>query len=298
METAPAGPEPLRALEEGRGFVALTSWRKVRVAGADARTWLHDLLTADVASLRPGLARRALFLAPTGRIRADLHVVAEPPGMLLLQDDAQPRGIDDLLAPYLLSSAVTLEDVAGSVAVLAVPGPGRPPIEIDGERVARVGPSALGPGVDLITDPRDEPALRDRLAAAGFVEAAGAEVETWRIRGGRPRMGVDFDADALPSEVGLEETIDDKGCFPGQEAVAKIRNLGHAPWLLVPAHADSRPRPGETIVGDHGSAGMVTSAALDAAGGWSALIRVRWADRGSRLRTASGTDLLVVPRPS
>ena len=246
METAPARPEQLRALEEGRGFVALTSWRKVRVAGADARTWLHDLLTADVASLRPGSARRALFLAPTGRIRADLHVVAEPSGMLLLQDDAQPRGIDELLGPYVLSSAVTLEDVAGSVAVLAVPGPDEPSIETGGDRVARVSPSALGPGVDLLTHPADEPALRDRLAAAGFVEASGAEVETWRILGGRPRMGVDSMPTRFPPRWGSRRRSTTRAASPARRRSPRSGTWATHPgcWSLrVPVRGPCRVRP-------------------------------------------------------
>ena len=81
------------ALEEGRAFVDLSGMRKILVAGDDAERWLNDLLTAGLADLRVGDARRSLLLTPTGRIRADLHVARTFAGFLLLQDGRQPHPV-------------------------------------------------------------------------------------------------------------------------------------------------------------------------------------------------------------
>jgi tRNA-modifying protein YgfZ len=283
---APA--DELDALEQGRAFVSLSGWGMVRVTGADARAWLDDLLTADVASLRPGAVRRALFLAPTGRIRADVHVQCSTDGFLLLQDPLQPDAIGELLDRYVLSSRVAIDDVAGTTTGFALPGP--VPASLPAAEVFE--PSVLGEGHDLVARRAGERVLRDALLAAGLTEAGADAVEVRRIRRGRPRMGVDYGTDRHPAEVGLDDAIDaGKGCFPGQEAVAKLRNLGHPPWVFLPVRANELPVPGEEVVTGNGSAGVVTSVAPAAGGGWSALVRVRWAARDGRLRTASGGAL-------
>jgi tRNA-modifying protein YgfZ len=291
----PAPPVPrapsvdeLDALETGRAFVELSGWRVVRVAGADARAWLGDLLTADVASLRPGAARRALLLAPTGRIRANVHVLCATDGFILLQDPVQPDMIADLLDPYVLSSSVTLDDVSPTTGLFALPG--HLPASLPAAEVFE--PSVLGEGRDLVADRAREPALREALSAAGLAGAGPDAVEVWRIRRGRPRMGVDYGTDRHPAEVGLDDAIDaEKGCFPGQEAVAKLRNLGHPPWVFLPVRAEEPLVPGGDVVTGSEPAGVVTSVAPAAGGGWSALVRVRWAARDARLRSASGGSL-------
>ena len=73
-----------------------------------------------------------------------------------------------------------------------------------------------------------------------LVEVGEVTLEVRRIRAGTPRMGIDFGQDALPAEVGLDWTIDTaKGCFLGQESVAKVRNLGHPPRVLRHLRADA-----------------------------------------------------------
>ena len=76
-----------------------------------------------------------------------------------------------------------------------------------------------------------------------------SSLEVWRVRRGAPRMGVDFDEGALPAEAGVEDTIDiTKGCFLGQESVAKIRNLGHPPHLLRHLSSEAAVAPGHAAV--------------------------------------------------
>ena len=113
----------------------------------------------------------------------------------------------------------------------------------------------------------------------------------WRIRRGIPRFGVDLSEDGLPTEAGWDGLIDrTKGCFLGQEAVAKVRNLGHPPRLIVPLHSARPVKAGQTILAATREVGTVTSAAPDGEG--SALLgRVRWEARDAELRTASGHPL-------
>ena len=110
----------LAALLAGRGFVDLTAWRKVRVHGANAVAWLHDLLTADIEGLAPGRARRSLLLTPTGRIRADVQVLRRDEDLVLVQDADQPEHVGLALSPYILSANVSLEDATSAFSLLAI----------------------------------------------------------------------------------------------------------------------------------------------------------------------------------
>jgi tRNA-modifying protein YgfZ len=279
--------QQLWALEEGRAFAQLAGWRTVAVRGADARSWLHDLITADVEGLRPGDARRSLVLTPTGRIRADLHVGADRDGFFLIQAPDQPDPVGMILAPYVLSSDVTLEDGTGTTSVFAVLGG-----EAAGDGRA-FAPSVLGAGRTVLV-PTGEEAERlvVRLRDLDLVEVADDAIETWRILHGRPRMMADFGQDSLPAEAGLESAIDfTKGCFLGQESVAKVRNLGHAPSVLRSVRAGAPLASGESVLADGEPVGTVTSATT-ADGAVAALVRVRWEAAAEPLVTSTGTPLL------
>lgn len=275
------------ALEGGSAFEVLSGLRTIAVRGADASAWLHDLVTADVDGLEAGQSRRSLLLTPTGRIRADFHVARIDDGsFLLLQAGEQPEAIDAILALYVLSSDVELEDRTERWSIVAVLGGSAAD---DGDAGLVLAPSVLGSGHDIVVS-SGEPvrAIRERLTERGLVEVTPADVETWRIHRGAPRMGPDFGPDALPAEAGLEDTIDfTKGCFLGQESVAKVRNLGHPPRILVPVRSATAIRPGAPVLADGVTVGEVTSAA-ERNGETSAIVRIRWDAASERLSTGAG----------
>lgn len=267
-------------------FAELRGWRTVSVGGADARAWLHDLVTTDIQGLAGGQTRRSLLLSPTGRIRADFHVAAVDGSFLLFQAPEQPEAIDTILAPYVLSSDVELVDRSERSVIVAVLGglAGE-----DGDGALLLAPSVLGPGHDVVLPP-GEPArrLRDRLRERGLDEMTAKDLESWRIRHGVARMGVDFSPGALPAEAGLEDTIDlTKGCFLGQESIAKVRNLGHPPWVLRHVRSRTPIVPGAPVLAGGVAIGEVTSAA-EAASGADAIVRVRWVAASEPLSTESG----------
>jgi tRNA-modifying protein YgfZ len=222
-----------------------------------------------VDGLAKGEALRSLLLSPTGRIRADLRVLRPRAGdgFLLLQDSAQPDAIADLLAPYVLSADVELA-----------------PADRRGLRV------------------RPRPGLRWTAAWEGRDDgsvAAGPEaLEAWRIRQGLARFPVDLDADSLPAEGGLdvEPVIDrSKGCYLGQESVARVRNLGHPPRVVVGVRAKAPLRPGVPVRSKGVTVGSVTS--VEPRTGSSAMVRIRWDARDTEL-TADGGMALERREPS
>jgi len=293
MPTKELPADEVAALEAERAFVDLSDWRKVRVSGADAIGWLNDLLTADIEGLRPGVACRCLLLTPTGRIRADVHVARREDDLVLLQAPDQPEHVGLVLHHYTLSSDVLLEDATGGLALFAVPGRAAALVGIPG-----TAPSALGPGLDLLVGTgRGAWRTQDVLVNAGLAEVGPVAVEIWRVRRGRPRMGVDFDQDSLPAEVGLDAVIDTaKGCFLGQESVARVRNLGHPPRVLRHVRTRAPVAPGDPVLSRGAVVGTVTSAAPQG-GEHVALVRIRWEAAEASLTLADGGSLDRVPSP-
>ena len=281
--------EELDALQRGRAFADLSSYRKVTVSGAEAGGWLNDLVTAGVASLPSGHARRSLLLTPTGRIRADFTVARVGDEFQLLQDERQPAAIADLLSPYVLSSDVEIQDVTAERALVAIPGAG-------GEALGRPGtrPSVLGSGIDLIAD-SGEPARRltKMLTKELLVEVSAEALEIWRIRRGIPRFPVDLTEESIPAEGGLEDLIDlTKGCFLGQESVAKVRNLGHPTRVVAHLQASGPIHPGDAVLSASRPAGRVTSAAPGAEpGSTTVLAGIRWDAAEGPLTSANGEPL-------
>jgi tRNA-modifying protein YgfZ len=274
MEAATTEPwERVDALDDGRGSVDRSAERKLVVRGADARGWLGDLVTADVATLERGSFRRSLLLTPTGRIRADLWIgrIGDD-AFLLLQGEDQPEPVEDVLRPYVLSSAVRMEDVTHDLSVMLFPGRD-----------------------EIVTVARGDLAGAEReLANRGALVVDEHSYEIWRIGRGDPRMCTDFEPGALPAEAGLERLIDmAKGCFLGQESVAKVRNLGHPPTVLRHLRSATVVAPGTPVLSADGVVGQVTSVALARRGGFVLISRVGW--RAAEAALHSGDDSPMFP---
>jgi folate-binding protein YgfZ len=261
MAPAPSLQDQVDALDGGVGALDLDGWVLVDVLGSDAEAWLNDLVTANVAALPGDGSVRSLLLGPTGRIRADLVVHRVPGGFLLLQSPGQPRPIEGLLEPYVLSSDVSLRRSAATPPALRPAGSGAWTVSPPGSDGVPVSPEAF---------------------------------ESWRIRSGLPRFPVDLDEDSLPAEAGLDEApiVDrEKGCYLGQESVAKVRNRGHPTRVVVGVEASEPLTAGQEVVGGAGPVGMLTS--VDTLGGRRlALARIRWEARDMALATGDGASLV------
>lgn len=277
METATTETwEQVDALDDGRGFVDRSEERKLIVRGADARRWLGDLVTADVATLERGSFRRSLLLTPTGRIRADILIAQiDDDAFIVLQASDQPDSVGDLLRPYVLSSAVRLEDETDVLRVLVFPAR---------QEIVTVAWGDLG-------SPE-----RAMATARGTVLVDERSYEVWRVGRGDPRMGADFAAGALPAAAGLESLIDlAKGCFLGQESVAKVRNLGHPPTILRHLRSQTTVAPRSAVLAESEAVGEVTSVAPGRRGGSVLIASVEWQAADALLRAADATPLFPLP---
>jgi folate-binding protein YgfZ len=266
------------AVRRGAGLFALDQRGVVHVGGGDALRWLNGMITADVAALEPdtdGAHVHALLLTPIGRIIAELHVVARPDGFWLeLQRDVLGEVIARL-EKYVIADDVSLRDASDAWRRLGVEGPqaeaildaARPALDAAGVVTARFGWSGER-AVQLFAPAAAIGAVIDALADAGrerdLIEADADTLEVLRIESGTPRQGAELDEEVLPPEARLDECVSTtKGCYTGQEVIARIASRGQVKHLLVGLRleAGKLPPPGAPIQVDGRRVGEVTSAA-------------------------------------
>ena len=260
MDAAASPADQLVALRTACGVLAPTR-AFVAVEGADAESFLQNLLTQDLNGLADGEARRALLLTPKAKVLADVRVTRLGPERLLLE--IEPNAADDLikqLTRYRLGSKVTIEATA-QWSLLSLIGPEAPAIEVPGTRIE----SALGdlPRVDMIVATSDRASALDTAASRGAVPVEEAAVEALRVEAGEVRLGHDVDERWMPAEVGLvEATVSfDKGCFIGQEPVTRLHRRGHANRGPRCIALSTIVAPGTELVLDGKEAGVITSVA-------------------------------------
>jgi folate-binding protein YgfZ len=240
----------------------------LQLTGDERRSWLHTISSQHVSELPDGAVVENLSLDGQGRVE-DHWIQTELGGVTYL--DTEPSRAESLTA--YLRRMVFWADVAiepADLAVLSLLGPqltGQPVLDALGvdslpaELTAIALPDGgflrrtAGPAVELdLVVPRDQLASwRDRLVAAGVRPAGVWAYEAHRVTSLRPRLGVDTDERTIPHEVGWIGTAVhlDKGCYRGQETVARVHNLGKPPRMLVLLHLDGsadRPTPGDPVL--------------------------------------------------
>ena len=252
-----------RALAQSAGQVDRSNRGILRITGEDRLSWLHSLTTQDIEHLAPGQTAQALVLSPQGHIEHHLTVADDGTA---LWAHVEPGTAEALLA-FLQSMRFLLRvdpaDVTGDFAVLTRKGPATAAEPPEGTVVTM----ADSFGTDMIVA-RDR--LRDisaRLEQDGVRLAGLAAYEALRIEAHRPRLGFDTDHKTLPHEVGWIDTAVhlNKGCYRGQETVARVHNLGHPPRRLVFLHLDGSedrlPAHGDPVTADDAAVGFTGSVA-------------------------------------
>lgn len=284
MPTDSCLEDGLRALRSRAVVVDLTGRGSLAVAGPDAAELLHGLVTNDVKALRPGAGCHAALLTPKGKMRAELAVLRTDSELLLDCEPSLAAPLVSILSGYVPFSRSVLEDRTSATGVVHVEGPGAVQIlaaaglaepspepyahrasAVDGAplrvvRVSRAGES----GFALLASRGDTAHVAGLLARLGASPAGPAVLEAGRIEAGIPRWGAELDESVLPNEAWLERTAISyaKGCYLGQETVARLKAYGHVNRhlvaLLLPP--GSGAGPGDAVRAGDEKVGVVSSA--------------------------------------
>ena len=260
-----------RALDNSAGLVDRSNRGVVTITGPDRLSWLHSLTTQALEQLAAGQSAQALILSPTGHVEHHLTLTDDGTSVWVHVEPGTEKALVAFLESMRFMLRVEVADVSRDYAVLTAGGPaaGDLTAQLEGVR-ARVEPGPFG-SIDLIV-------ARDLLpgAAAELVRRAGNEqgamagmwaYEALRIAARVPRLGLDTDHRTIPHEVGWIETAVHltKGCYRGQETVARVYNLGHPPRRLVfldlDGSVDRLPAHGDPVELDGATVGFTGSAA-------------------------------------
>jgi tRNA-modifying protein YgfZ len=262
----------------------------ISVNGPDAAVFLNRMVSNEVETLPVGESCEALLLTPKARVVAPLLVArrGQDDFLLLTEPEVGERLARELLRARFAAKCAIEHEEHRSVVVLGPSSGGE--VELGSEHDPLVVPTAdYGvPAVELI----------DRDAPAGATPIAEEELERLRILARTPRLGRELDDRVMPAEAGLDERAISftKGCYPGQEPVARLHYRGHPNrGLRVLAVDGDLPGYDAELTLDGKAVGRVTSAAADPEHGVVALAYVRREVPADATLTLGGRNARQVP---
>jgi folate-binding protein YgfZ len=238
-----------RALEAGTAWADLSHLSVVAVSGEDRLKWLHDLTTQFLTDLSVGVWKSAMILDPQGHVEYQFNLVDDGTTTWLVLDPGYAETLVAYLTKMKFMLKVDVRDATDESAVLRAPGA---TTEIG-------GPFALVP--------RDEVAQMTQTFSAVATQVGTWALDAERVAAHRPRIGFETDHKSIPNEIGvLNGAVHmNKGCYRGQETVAKIYNLGNPPRRLVMLHLDGSdvgfPAKGTAIENDGVVVGFIGTVA-------------------------------------
>ncbi len=307
------------AARAGAGLVDLSHRGRLAVTGPDRAGWLQGMVTADVKKLAPGQGAYACVVSPKGKLVATARVLARPDALWLDVEEAPVEAALEHLRRHLVMEDCEIAERSGETAMLGLHGPrarellpglaelaehAQAEVTAGGVRALAIGSRELGlPGVDLWLAAADAAAAWQALRAAGATPLGFDAAEILRIEAGRPRFGAELDEGTLPLEAGLERTIAyDKGCYVGQEVIARMTYRGHANRKLTGLWIDGEAPAagGEALSRDGKPAGEVRTSVVSARFGRPvalAYVRRESLEPGTKLELASGRAATVAALP-
>lgn len=286
-----------RSLERGQAVVDLSHLAVIRVGGTDRLSWLNSLTSQNLLGLEPNQSTETLLLSPQGHLEAALAVVDDGEATWLITEAAQGEHVAGWLDKMRFALRVDVADVSDQWAVVgeavdAESTPGEPLAWRDPWPRVSEGGTRYGPGDGdhpgrerawrLVLVPRSE--LGNQVSereAAGWSLAGTWAAEALRVAAWRPRYAREVDHRSIPHELDWLRTSVHlhKGCYRGQETIARVHNLGRPPRRLVQLHLDGSvdvlPDRGSVVRAGDRDAGVVTSSVRHHEDGPIALALVR-----------------------
>lgn len=293
------------ALHNGALFFDRSDRVRIRISGPKAAELVTGMVTNDVSSLVPGEGQYAAALTAKGKIVADLRIFALEDALLIDTSPPAGPGWKEMVRKYINPRLAPYHDVTTEMGDIGVFGRSSRSVisralDVDEKDLAALAPYAhiqrpfadatviiaRVPEMDLDGFEIFAPAgvitaLKEKLLSFGVANGTGETWEIARIESGRPQWGVDMDDTTLPQEVNFDELgaiSYTKGCYIGQETVARVHFRGHVNRFLRRLRFITRPAPpkGAELVDESGKViGEIKSAALSPRFGGVALGMVR-----------------------
>lgn len=298
------------------GALDLSQPGKLKVVGRDRVRYLHNMLSNDIKALKPGTGCYAALLTRQGQIQSDLHVYAFAEELLLECPVAGSQAVLENLNRSIVGDIVTIENLTDTLCILSLQGPlsqgkmettvesplaGMAPlehrtVERGSGRWVVVRRDRTGcDGYDLWLPREDAPGVWSQWVGADRIRAVGHTALNWlRTEAGIPWYGIDMTDRNLPMEMGLDGAVSmTKGCYRGQEIVARVTHRGHLDRKLAGVAVESQaiPAAGAEVLSDNAKIGTVTSAILSPRLGRPlalCILKTAYLKPGTRVEVACG----------
>ena len=269
-----------RNLAEGKAAVYLGARGIIKVTGEDRLSWLHSLLSQNLKNLAPGVSAEALLLDPQGHIEQVIHFLDDGESSWLVVEESGRESLLAWLNKMVFRMRVVLSDESETYSVVGRMGEGVlqahnsngialvwsdpwPGVVTGGVRYSMARPAKWTWTESLVETAKLQSVL------AEYEQAGTMAYDALRIVAHRPRQSTEVDVKALPHEFDWMSTAVhmSKGCYRGQETIAKVHNLGHPPRRLTFLHLDGSghflPDAGDDVfvVGEDKPRGKITVAA-------------------------------------
>jgi folate-binding protein YgfZ len=241
----------------GAGVIDLSSRGRLLVSGSEAVMFLNGLITNDMKTLALNSWMPAVFPNVKGRLIAALRVIHRDDGFLIDTEGASLTTVAKLLERFTLAGDFRVKDLSSETAMLSVQGKNATEIvqNVLGETAANVAREQVATaklenssgeptvirathtgedGYDIFINASDAKSLDESLIRAGAQSIGAETAETLRIEAGIPRFGIDMDETKVVTETNLDDAVSfTKGCYIGQEIIARIKYRGHVAKKLT-----------------------------------------------------------------
>ena len=303
-----------RAVRQDVGVIDLSHRGRLDLTGADRAAYLHRIISNDVEGLSVGEGNYATILTNRGKIIADMKVYVFEDSISIETNAETTLVLYQELDKYLIADDVTIEDFTERSGTVGVHGPQSAELlqevcgfdvrdlpeyhnlidEVDGRRIVCVSSNETGEvGYNLCTTSESMEWLWDTILTKGRALGAApvglTALNSLRIEAGIPQFGAELDDSIFPGEAELERAISfEKGCYIGQEIVARMKYRGHPNRLLrgFEIASDIPPQSGARLFDEDKEIGWITSAVVSPMLGKTigmGYVRTAFTDEGSQV---------------
>ncbi|TMI25887.1 aminomethyl transferase family protein [Candidatus Bathyarchaeota archaeon] len=274
------------AVKKAAGIADISNAGRLRITGKDRVSFLNGLLTSDVAQLREDGGQHSALLNPKARILADLYLYGQPDGILVDTGDSPASKVKEALDRFVITEDVQIRDATQDRVQITIQGPRsgqaiREALGVELEGLKPLGHKVLGPstivsrdrsgqgGYDIILPNEEAEAVWNgfllKTGDIGLRPIGSKSMEMLRLEAGYPRYGIDIDDNTIVLEAGFRDAISfTKGCYMGQEVVARATHIGRVNKQLVRLEIEARDPPSarSKLKSNDVEAGFITSAAF------------------------------------
>ncbi len=307
-------------IKKAVGLADMSHLGRLRITGKDRVSFLNGLLTNDISQLKENEGQRSALLNSKARVLADLHLYAQPDSLLVDTGESPASHVKEILDMFIITEDVQIQDSSRDLVQLTVQGPRssqaiKEVLGPEAQDLKQLEQKTLGPSTIIARDRTGQsgydiilPALEAEPVWHGFLLNGGdiglnpvgsQALEILRLEAGYPKYATDVDENTIILEAGFKDAINfNKGCYLGQEVVARATHIGRVNKQLVRLEVETKDSisPRSKLMSDGREAGFITSAAFSPGLGRVASLGYanrEFAKEGTRVNVQSGQTSLA-----